>query len=253
MAAPQQILATIDLELINNVDITAIGIYSGDKEGKTILKEEFWIKTDLSKMDPRCKEEFWDKHPELYELIENGGEEKAQVEAFIKAWDSIAEKAGVSEDHIQLVSDNAECDYGRLSLLTMKHFPERGPVRFTTKGKYRSIDGYDSAVWKLGIDKIIDGYANQVSPHDHRPSNDAHNSHAAYLIQEAIMEEIRDNYKDTKGKTLAGVAKEVGERVVKELTGKSPTPSPTTEKKRSAEESIKEILYGTKKQKNTTS
>lgn len=238
--------ATIDLELINNTDITAIGVYSGDDKGDTYAKEEFWIKKDLKDFDERCKEQFWDKHPELYKLVEEGGDEKTQVESFLKLWDGLAKELGVKEEEINLISDNAECDYGRLNQLVMKYAPKRGPIRFTTTGQYRSIDGYDSAFWKLGVDKIVNAYASKIQEHDHRPSNDAHHSHVSYLIQGEILEEIKNNYKDEKGRKFIDVVNEVSERVLSTITRPE-------KRKRNAAESIREILHNNKKKEEVKS
>jgi len=180
----EKIYVAIDLEGINNTTINGIGLAIRTAD-RLLLKKEWWLAVDYNKMDPRCKIEFWDKNPKLLQYArENEKNEGDQIRDFVKFYDSIAQslsnflKREIKEEDLELVSDNPEYDFGRLSPLVEKYCKDkdgkgREPLRYTTTGKYRCITDLGDAMWELGVMPIINTATETMAKHDHFPSNDA--------------------------------------------------------------------------------
>jgi hypothetical protein len=185
------IIVSVDTEALSEVDINAIGIHVGTKQGKTLLKRKWWIKVDASRISKRCKEEFWDKNPELWkEYEENARDEKEQILSFVECYDSLSKTFGVPEKKIELISDNPAFDYGLLTRLVEKH-TNRYPLRYTTDGKYRSINDIGEVAWYIGISDIVKEGSGSIQVHDHSPDDDAENIWLSHLITSRATEKIK--------------------------------------------------------------
>lgn len=176
-----KIYLSIDLEAVNNVDIVGIGMAVVSVDDKcnfsVLFKQEWWINPKNYKIDERCKRDFWDKNPKVWEhMMTHGKDEEEQIINFVTTYDTIPhvlhQMQGIDINSINLVSDNPEFDFGRLSPL-IKKYCNREPLRYTEDGKYRRITDYGDAAWILGITDEIKEKANKISIHDHFPSNDA--------------------------------------------------------------------------------
>lgn len=199
-----KIFVAIDLEAISNTKICAIGVVVGNNDGVTLEKREWWLDAKVEK-DPRCteepdkcmcsscrcKREFWDKHPELVKhMEENKMDEEKAVKEFVQCYDTIAERFGVQEENIQLVTDNPEFDFGLLNTY-VKKYCNRDPLRYTTKGRYRSIQDKADFLWDLGIGKKVDLAVGEIQEHNHFPSNDAEHNYLQHLIALETLDVIK--------------------------------------------------------------
>lgn len=178
----------VDIELLDNVHVNAVGVAISTPDGKLKEKRIWWIKvSEESGQNPllqrdRCIKDFWEKNEELYKTWKvKGGDEAEVIKDLVNFWDSRATEYGVSEEEIRLVSDNPETDYGRLTPYLEKHCNRQG-LRFTKDGTYRSIDSIDDALWYVGIFDIIKNQADKFVKHDHFPDNDAHHILLMYIL-----------------------------------------------------------------------
>jgi hypothetical protein len=80
-----------------------------------------------------------------------------------------------------LVSNNVEFDYGLLSNYVQK-YTQRLPLRYTTKGKYRSIQDFTDFAWLLGIMPNVFKIVEKKVKHDNKPSNDAEHTLYTHLL-----------------------------------------------------------------------
>lgn len=179
----RRIIACIDIEAISFTRVVAIGVVVGDGEGNILEKQEWWITFIKSDIAP-ATQDFWDKNPELIPIMEKEGkDEETQIKSFVQFWDGIAKKYGIAEKDIELVADNPEFDFARLTPYVEKYC-KRDPIRYTTTKEYRPITDYLDAIWKMGLGHIIEKRANDVQVHDHRPSNDAEHNYVSHLCAE---------------------------------------------------------------------
>jgi len=192
-----------DLEAISNTRVNGIGLVVGDSDGELHLKKEWWLKFEEKDMDPRCKAEFWDRNKSLLSYaLENGGDERAQIQDFVKTYDGIADMVKVPERDLKLVSDNPEFDFGRLTPYVENHC-KRQPLRYTSAlaedphkvGIYRPITDLGDAMWYFGVDDIIENGAKSLVAHDHRPSNDAENIWIKHLMTEEFCSLVWNDIK----------------------------------------------------------
>jgi hypothetical protein len=209
------IYVTIDVEAINNTQVCAIGLVVGDSDGVVLLKKEWWIDVKVKKEDVctgeyktcpcsycRCKREFWEAHPELTKhLDEHKEDEDLVIKDFVNTYDAIGELFGVDEKDIKLVSDNPEFDFGILSNY-VKKYCGRYPLRYTTKGTYRSIKDKADTMWNLGLGEFVESNAKEIQDHNHFPSNDAENIYLSHLISMDVLEVIKEKY----GKELKAIS-----------------------------------------------
>lgn len=198
---------TIDIEAINNTDVTGIGMCVGNSDGITLYKKDWWITPDLSKMDKKCKAEFWDKNPGAYKaMIKYGLPEQEQIRDFVKEFDGQANEFGINEIDLRQLSDNSEFDYGRLAPYIKNHC-DREPLRYTTKKEYRPITDLGDGSWCLGTYSIIKSAVTEIQEHDHFPSNDAEHIFLTHIITDEVFNQL--------GKRLRKEIDEITEDVVK--------------------------------------
>lgn len=207
----------IDLEAVNNTDVTGIGLAVMDDEGVTVFKQEWWIRlTDSVVVDPMCKKYFWDKFPEVWDhMIKEGKEESEQIKDFVKTYDEVHKTLGVEEDDIILVSDNPEFDFGGLRPYVRSHC-NRDSLRYTSKGSYRSIRDNGEASWLLGIADIIESDCKKIQVHDHFPSNDAEHN----LISDLVTGKVIDAIKERLGDKIKDIATEISKTTTDEIIKK---------------------------------
>lgn len=222
----------IDIESISHEKVVGIGLICGDSDGKIILKREWWIEFEEYEVDPRCLTEFWKRYcPDVYKYaLNNGKNEKIQIKSFVEEFDSLHKKLGINEWDIQLVSDNPEYDFGRLTPYIKKHC-NREPLRYTKsvnvlkynakdmsemsiEGEYRQISDLKHALHHLGVTGIVSEYSSKVQVADHHPMNDAHNIYLQHLMALEIMEYLR-NSRSSSG--IDYIAKLCCERILRKI------------------------------------
>lgn len=204
----------IDLEAIGNGVPSGIGICVGDEKGRVVLKRKWWFKVDEKDVDPRCKEQFWDKNPLIYEeMLRDGKPIEDQLKDFVNVYDSIGEKLGIKDTELNLTSDNAEFDFGSLNE-PLKKYLKRDPLRYTKKGEYRPITAYDDTFWALSErQKVISSYVNQIQVHNHSPDNDAEHNYISDMIHRRILRRLDKEH----GELLDKLVKECSEEVINQV------------------------------------
>ncbi len=148
--------------------------------------------------EERCKTEFWDNNPEALKACEYKGPSRSKPEreeamirgllSFIEKWERKADEAGLKLD---VVSDNAEFDFGFVDDLIFRHVPDAMPLCYrVTDGKYRRT--WDTHCVQRGFLLAVDsefalnntwGYTKRIEKlydvpsdsvvHDHEADNDA--------------------------------------------------------------------------------
>lgn len=218
-----------DLEAVSHNNINGIGIYVGDSEGSKILKGSWWIDTDESALTPECKREFYDKNPEIWKRYEENKKPEAdQIKDYVKTYDSVAELIGVEEVEIELLSDNPEFDFGRLSEYVKKHCG-REPLRYTKKryprknekgeeleqkeGNYRCITDIGDTLWFLEVGSIVKDHIDTIQVHDHDPSNDAEAIYLTHLVGERFIKKVKEEL----GEKLKEIARTVSSEFVENI------------------------------------
>jgi hypothetical protein len=182
---------SIDLEAVNNEPrVNAIGLCAMDENGVILKKRRWCIEVEDSAFGIECKEQFWDKHPELLQMIKKEAKpEGEQIKDFVEFYDSVHKDLGIEETQIKMVGDNPEFDYGSMNHLVKKHC-NRSPLRYTTKEKYRPIRDIGEATWSLGVGEIIEKKTEELAKHDHNPENDAESICLNHIVGLKVIAEI---------------------------------------------------------------
>jgi hypothetical protein len=202
----RKVYCCIDLELGTNEMVTGIGMFAADSDMNTLVKKRWWLEIPKGeKIDDRTMREFWEKNKPVYrEMIKEGKPEDVQIKDFVSEFDGLAKKYGIEERDIELFGDNPEVDFGRLTEYIKRQCgPQRGPIRFTTTGQYRSITDYGDAMWYMGVHKEIEELVNSVQKHDHFPDNDAHHNFLSHMIEMKFMDMIKEKIGEEKLKKMA--------------------------------------------------
>lgn len=210
----QKVIQAIDVEAITNTDINCIGWVVLDEDGCVLKKKEWCIKVHENiEMDPACKKNFWDKNQELLKYInDNAKDEGEQIRDFVENFDLFGENNGIEEVDIENASNNPEFDWGILTRY-VKKYCNREPLRYTTKGKYRSIDDVGEALYGIGISDIINEKCTELIKHDHYPSNDAEHIALMHLIGSKVLSKIKSELQDK----IKAIANEESQRVLEEI------------------------------------
>lgn len=143
-----------------------------------------WPKVNISDnsihygdFEPKCFDEFWSKMPP--EMIE--GCKTDLYGSHTDAWIAIGKWIDALEmkypnAKVKFLTDNASYDVATIDY-NLEFYTHRSPMRYSTKGKYRSVKSADDMfdmlprVCKDVYRKLIE----KIAPHDHNPCNDAHN------------------------------------------------------------------------------
>jgi hypothetical protein len=163
--------------------VVSVGFYVADLEtGQELQRRKFNIEVvwpngeDYGDFEERCWTEFWVPFVPPHFVKEL----KENCLTADKAWRDIAEfidslEETYSRDRIVFVSDNASFDIANVDY-NLEKYVGRRPMRYSTRGKYRSIVAADDMfdmipqparkMYHTGID--------QIAKHDHDPINDAH-------------------------------------------------------------------------------
>lgn len=164
--------------------ILSIGVCVGDVEKEHVYEKTRFDMLPLpnQRMEDRCKETFWDKHPDILKaLTKNALPAGVQMQAFRDALDRF-DRAFSSK--VYIVSDNPGFDFGMINTyLDQFDLPS---LNYTYDGQYRNTHDADSYArglmrydaskqWMNNTDlaKYIDATDIDLDAHDHMPENDA--------------------------------------------------------------------------------
>lgn len=207
----------LDLEGVSNTDINGIGLCVLNRDGVVVFKKSWWMNIPDECVDPVMKKEFWEKFPEVWKNYkENAKDIGEQIKDFQKTWDGLAKIVGAQDEkELELVSNNPEYDYARLTKYLKEHC-NRDPVRYTTDGSHRSIIDIGEVSWFLGVHDVISKAASDIQEHNHNPDNDAENICLKHIFTSKFVEKVVSKY----GDELKEIAKETCEQVTNSVLGK---------------------------------
>lgn len=179
----------VDIEKIgyhHDSAINAFGTCLGTSDGE-VIETNLWCPAvePWQKFDVRCKETFWNNNLELLELFKlHEKDARILYKEFEKYFDKIEERFPKAK--IQIVSDNPSFDLGTLDY-HLNYYTGRYPLRYTSDGKYRSVQDPDERAKALCIKDTLQTKIDQLVKHDHNPKNDAlYIYHFAVLTNRAM-------------------------------------------------------------------
>lgn len=181
----------IDIEKLGdhqNAHIIAIGMCLGDPEGNIIKSKAWYIKPDGELViEPRCKEEFWDKQPDLLAFFLERGSPAKDVYSDIHTW-----LLGLESQYakIAILTDNPAYDLSGFDRLMYK-YTRRLPLRYTTDDKYRYVGDYSEQSTGMGIYKQVREKATKLmdlrETDKHHPEKDAEFIYrCSYLVSQVL-------------------------------------------------------------------
>jgi hypothetical protein len=196
------ILVSVDIEkagcLIAKHPVISVGFSVGDTNGRLFSQRKFnvsvnWFQkdsegnvTNYGDFEKRCVDEFWSKLPQsTIEKCLTNPEPLPAESAWIAigAWiDFLEELYPIGEYEIKFVSDNPSFDIGNIDYC-LERYAGRIPMRYTSKGKYRSIVTSDDMLYMLPTKALVEAKEridNQVT-HDHDCVNDSYNIMLQYV------------------------------------------------------------------------
>lgn len=171
--------------------IVSVGFYIGDAYGGKLETFQMNIKVkwpeakDYGDFEPRCWDNFWSKLSE--EVKENITKDALEPE---EAWFKIKEwLVGLESKYsnIKFLTDNASFDSASIDYCLEKYCKSM-PMRYSTKGAYRSIISADDKFEMLPSKLQQSAYEEikkQVN-HDHNPVNDAHYIYLLYHYSQKL-------------------------------------------------------------------
>ncbi len=174
--------------------VISIGYCVGDLHGNVLEKDKINLQVnwpvldektnaivDYGHFEKRCWDEFWSKQPStLIENLKVGAMPQALGFMKFATWLNGLE---TKYSKVKFLSDNAEFDIGTLNV-NLERYCNRGPLRYTTTGKYRSILPPDDLLDTLDAETVKELTAKHITPyvvHDHDPSNDAEFIYRQYI------------------------------------------------------------------------
>ncbi len=176
------VFLAVDLELSGRTpelhSIVSAGFYLGrwhaDKSHEQLDKFRVDIDSKDAVFEPRCKAEFWDKHPDLLPELQKNARPRHEALTYISDWfDSVDKNFPREEYNLILVSDRPSVDIAFLNS-ELWRFANRTPIDYGPKNEYRSIFTDDA----LFLSRKP--WPNPPVKHDHFPENDAeYNFHLA--------------------------------------------------------------------------
>jgi hypothetical protein len=181
-AVQPRVITAVDIEAGDEWTPVAIGLYSGDSAGKRIAKRQFSLPVpDGWEPKGRCKTEFWDKQPGLWEKLRKNVDPDA-LRKFVDVWDA--------QEMKDIASDNPAFDIGILDHAIREANLREFPLRYTREGKYRSITDAGESLWTLGLKDIVDDRIEKWAPHDHNPENDAEAIYWKHIVADLLRKKI---------------------------------------------------------------
>lgn len=217
-----RVFVALDLEGASNEVINGIGLAVRDSNGRLLLKRRWWIKTDEERFCPDTLRTFWkneEKCPKIVweDYLEHGEPAMVAIASFVGVWDHLPDllsmipknQERITWDHIRLLSDNPEYDYGRLTAYIKEfggiYFERTEPLRYLCEkktyvneagelcqsmdGKYRSITDIGDALWigSASIGKMVTAMIDPIVKHTHMPDDDADHIIINHMVHETIL------------------------------------------------------------------
>lgn len=159
-------------------EIVSIGYCVGDEEGSIVETGRFDMKV-TTPFEPKCYNDFWSKHMDIYEILQKHAVEPATAMRnfvdFVDHWDDLSE--------LRIITDNPAFDVKFIDI-AMNRYLNRRPLHYKHDKYYRPIydtDSYARGVLGLQLDEewtsddqVMRELGFSVeSIHDHMPEHDA--------------------------------------------------------------------------------
>lgn len=198
----KKIFVALDIEKAGALHIkhpiVSIGWCIGDADGKVLCKDRINLNVkwptieqnpdvrDYGDFEPRCWDEFWSKRPRdlIDSMKANAYEQKKGIEQFARLLDFLETEYPSPNHEIVFLTDNPAFDIAALDV-ALELQVGRMPIRYDSKGRYRSIQIPDEAMHLLSAHDardLVRAYVDCVVKHDHDPSNDAEHVYRQYLL-----------------------------------------------------------------------
>ena len=157
--------------------VISIGMVLGDANGNVIAKHKINLLVDWPKdnqyfkFDPRCFTEFWEKNPSAILACRESPEPIEQAAGFKQLNDLLLMYE--SKYDLVFLTDNASFDIATLDY-NLELYCNRAPMRYTSKGKYRSIIAVDDMFSMLKLKFVYNNIHDSV--------NDALDIYNMYMV-----------------------------------------------------------------------
>lgn len=194
MSLPDQVCLAVDIEAMGaplGSHVVAIGFCLGDANGKVLERRSFYIKPPLTAtFEPRCKAEFWDKHPGLFESFLDKAVDANDAYREVGQFLSSLEKY----NRVTILSNNPAFDLTHLDVALEKYLDRIG-LRYSddsSGNKYRWVADYSERTYAIGVSDEVDALAMKIAGLEskdlHDPANDALLIyHGTVIIQRVIV------------------------------------------------------------------
>lgn len=190
----------VDIEKVDDYQsspIVAFGVCLGDAHG-VILESHAWYPAmpKDGKFGERCKAEFWDKQPGLYERFAERAGDTATVYVGFAAWLNGLE---ARYSNITILSDNPAYDLSSLDR-QLERYCSRLPTRYTSLGKYRWVSDWSERADRLGCygkvkarvaTAMAMAYGANIADYAHNPEVDAEQIYRCSVLTEVIGGKVR--------------------------------------------------------------
>lgn len=211
MSLPDQVCLAVDIESMGaqlGSHVVAVGFCLGDTNGNVIESRSFYIKPPpAANFEPRCKTEFWDKHPGLFDSFLKKATDANEAYREIGQFLSGLEKY----DRVTILSDNPAFDLAHLDFALNKYLDRIG-LRYSDNSsgnKYRWVADYSERTYALGVSQEVDALAMKLAglkTEDlHDPANDALLIYHGTVITQRIITACRERVRSMAIEVLADI------------------------------------------------
>lgn len=158
--------------------LLAVGFCFGGEQ--KVVEKRLWKISMLEgwTFEPRCKAEFWDKHPERLAALQSGAQSPSRVAAEISVYlaDLVARFEPDGVRRIEIVSDNPAFDVAKLDYFlytnTVHRAGEYVPFRYFGD-RYRNVVDPSERIEAFEAWQGYERWRPAGVGHDHSPENDA--------------------------------------------------------------------------------
>lgn len=193
---PDAVYVAVDIEKTGSSftkhKVMSVGFFVGDRNGKCLetkrvnLDVKFPSEGNFGDFEERCWQEFWSKlDSKIIDILTT--DQVSQQEG----WNQVAKFIdGLEEKYpntkIKFLTNNTSFDIANIDY-NLEVYCSRLPMRYSSKGKYRSVISADDMLEMLpnSLYSAARQRIHSVVKHDHDPINDAHSIYLQYI--EAIL------------------------------------------------------------------
>lgn len=203
---PQVVYVAVDIEktgaTFTQHKVMSVGFFVGDRNGKCLETKRFNLDVkfpsgdNFGDFEERCWIEFWSKlDSKIVDILTT--DPLPQKEGWVsigKFVDSLEEKYPNAK--IKFLTNNASFDIANIDYNLEVHC-SRLPMRYSTKGRYRSVVSADDMLDMLpnSLYTAARERIHNTVKHDHDPVNDAHSIYLQYIEAILYKEKLEDAHR----------------------------------------------------------